>query len=134
MQCVVLSLPFVIYHITSTWSCINLDKPWCRNVRDSVANVIATQMISELSWPPLRYHKNYAQLTLLFKLLHQHLIFQTIIYHPHHHAHRSFSLPIKINIYKYLFFPRAIPKWNNLKVPNLENLILLQFNNILQLQ
>ena len=60
-----------------------LNKPWRRNVRDSV-----TQMISELSWSALQYRRKYAQLTLLFQLLYQRLnIIQTNIYHPHHCAH-----------------------------------------------
>ena len=46
-----------------------LDKPWCRNERDSV-----TQMISELNWPTLQHRRKCTRLTLLFKLLHQHLI------------------------------------------------------------
>ena len=61
-------------------ACFILDKPWRSNVRDSV-----TQIISELSWSTLQYHRKYAQLTLLFQLLHQSLnIVQINIYHPHH--------------------------------------------------
>ena len=45
-----------------------LNKPWHRNERDSII-----QMISELNWPTLQHHRKLARLTLLFKLLHQHL-------------------------------------------------------------
>ena len=46
-----------------------LNKLWHRNERDSI-----THMIFELSWPTLQHRRKFTRLTLLFKLLHQHLI------------------------------------------------------------
>ena len=106
-----------------------LDKPWGRNQKDTV-----TQMISELNWPTLQHRRKCTRLTLLFKLLHQHLIIPKY-YLPspspcsstrNHNNSKFLHYQPRTNIYKYSFFPRTIPEWNNLQVLNKENLTLQQ--------
>ena len=57
---------YTIYAITTPIqhraACFILDKPWRRNERDSV-----TQMISELYWLTLQHRRKCTRLTLLFK-------------------------------------------------------------------
>ena len=112
-----------------------LNKPWHRNERDSIA-----QMIFELSWPTLQHRRKFTRLTLLFKLLHQHLIIPDY-YLPsplsclstrNYNNSKFLHYQPRTNIYKYSFFPRTIPEWNNLQIPNLQNLTLSQFKNMLQ--
>ena len=59
-----------------------LNKPWHRNERDSI-----TQMIFELSWPTLQHRRKCTRLTLLFKLLHQHLTIPDYYLPSHRHAY-----------------------------------------------
>ena len=93
-----------------------LGRPWRRHQRDSI-----TTMLSTLKWPVLYERRRWARLTLLYKLLHN-LLQIPECYLPSlstsrtrcHHNFKFTHYQTSINNYKYAFFPRTVPDWNNL--------------------
>ena len=98
-----------------------------------------TEMLSNLKWPTLRNHRKYLRLTLLFKVI-NHL--QTIPEHylpsltrlsstRSNHPCKFSHIQSSCGTYKFSFFPRTIPEWNNLKISNINNLSLDDFKHTL---
>ena len=93
-----------------------LGRPWRRHQRDSI-----TTMLSTLKWPVLYERRRWARLTLLYKLLHN-LLQIPERYLPSlstsrtrcHHNFKFTHYQTSIDNYKYAFFPRTVPDWNNL--------------------
>ena len=112
-----------------------LNKPWHRNERDNI-----TQMIFELSWPTLQHCRKCTQLTLLHKLLHQHLIIPDY-YLPspspclstrNYNNSKFLHYQPRTNIDKYSFFPELFQNGTNSIILNLQYLTLSQFKIMLQ--
>jgi len=104
-----------------------LNKPWIHSNTDSV-----TEMLSNLKWLTLQNHRKYLRLILLpvFKV---HL--QTIPEHylpsltwlssmQSNHPCKFSHIQSSSDTYKFSFFLRTIPEWNNLKISNIINLSL----------
>ena len=102
-----------------------LNKPWRRNHQDSI-----TEMLSDLSWPTLKSQRKSARLILLFKLLND-LVYIPTSYKPttsnitttrRHHSNKLNHYQTSTDIYRYSFFPRTVPEWNNLQLENLSTI------------
>jgi len=94
-----------------------MNRPWRRDMRDSV-----TEMLTSLEWPSLQVRRKCARLTLLYKIIHN-LIEIPIHYLPtlspvtttrFSHNQKFLHYQTSIDNYKYSFFPRTIPEWNEL--------------------
>jgi len=94
-----------------------LNRPWRRNMQDSV-----TEMLTSLEWPPLQLHRKFARLTLLYKIIHN-LTEIPSSYLPtllpvtitrSNHDQKFLHYYTSIDNYKYSFFPRTVPEWNEL--------------------
>ena len=93
-----------------------MGKPWRKNQRDSI-----TDILNQLKWPTLEKRRKCARLTLLYKILHN-LIYILEYYLPQiftsrtrgHHEFKFLHYQTNNDTYKYAFFPRTIPDWNNL--------------------
>jgi len=110
-----------------------LNKPWRRNDEDSVS-----QMLTVLNWPSLQDRRKYSRLLLLYKIVNNqfqipmnYLPYQvncnTRAQHPSKYRHYQVST----EVYRYSFFPRTIPDWNNLPINNINELNLDQFKDTL---
>ena len=107
-----------------------LNKPWRRTNHDSISDILEA-----LKWPPLKERRQHARLVLLFKLT-SNLLSIPSIYLPSpspltitraQHKLKYLHTQSTSNTYRYSFFPRTIPEWNNLQIPDLHNLTLNQF-------
>ena len=94
-----------------------LNRPWRRNMRDSI-----TDMLTSLEWPPLQLRRKCARLSLLYKIIHN-LTEIPNSYLPtlspvtitrSNHEQKFLHYHTSIDNYKYSFFPRTIPEWNGL--------------------
>ena len=113
-----------------------LNRPWRRNHRDSI-----TEMLVELKWPTLEDRRKQAHLMLLFKFVNNQFMFQISICMPvlspatstrANHPLKLLQLYARTNRYSNSFLPRSIPDWNNLDMEDLDNIDLLTFKNRLQ--
>ena len=100
-----------------------VNRPWTKYYHhDSVSS-----MLSDLKWPSL-------QIRLLYKLFHD---YQTV---PHHylptraplntranHNHKLQHYQTRSNVYKFSFFPRTVPEWNELSLDQVSAENLEQF-------
>ena len=94
-----------------------LKRPWRRYYRDSVSS-----MLADLQWPLLSQRRKCARLTLLYKSLNNLLsipptylpvptpLFSTRSNHNQKFLHYHTS----VDCYKFSFFPRTVPEWNDL--------------------
>ena len=105
-----------------------LKKPWRRNDRDSVS-----QMLLDLKWPSLLLRKSYSRILLMYKVIKIHLIFPPQCLPPPAysstrawHNHKFCHLQVLTNVFRYSFFPRTICEWNNLQI-NMDTLSLESF-------
>ena len=109
-------------------ACFVLNKPWHKNTQDSI-----TRMLEILKWPSLQKRRKMPVSYYYSNL-------QTIIprnYMPspsplsttraQHNLKYVDAYAADIRNLSVLFFPRTIPKWNNLHTPNLDNLTLNEF-------
>ena len=109
------------------------DNPTQRNTRDSI-----THMLEMLKWPSFQKHREDARLILLFKLANSLLtIPRNYIPLPSplsttraQHNLKYMHIQPSSGIYQHSFFPRTIPKWNNLHIPDLDTLTLNQFKSM----
>ena len=94
-----------------------LRKPWRRNVRDSVSS-----MLAELQWPSLSQRRKCARLTLLYKSLNN-IVSIPPTYLPvptplsstrSNHGQKFLHYHTSVDCYKFSFFPRTVPEWNDL--------------------
>ena len=95
-----------------------------------------TSMLNELQWPTLSSHQKLARLSTFFKIIH-HLSMPSLPHYfipvnrstRHHHSlHYNIINPsVRINSYKYSFFPRTINEWNNLPANLIESTSLSNF-------
>ena len=111
-----------------------LNKPWRRNHRDSI-----TDMLQSLKWPSLEERRRHSRLILLFKFLNR-LIHIPNQYLPapsplnitrSNHNQKLAQLYARTNRYLYSFLPRTISDWNNLRIEDLENCNLDSFRQYL---
>ena len=135
------ALPF-IFHLQSLIhklemiqhraACFVLNRPWRRNHRDSI-----TEMLVELKWPTLEDRRKQARLMLLFKFVNK-LIYVPNQYLPvlspatstgANHPLKLLQLYARTNRYSNSFLPRSIPDWNNLDMEDLDNIDLLTFKS-----
>ena len=101
-----------------------LNKPWRRNHRDSI-----TDMLITLKWPSLENHRRHLRLTLLFKFVNKMIHIPTqylpasspITTTRANHNQKIMQLYANTNQYLYLFLPRTILDWNNLNIEDLSN-------------
>ena len=107
-----------------------LNKPWRRTNHDSISDILEA-----LKWPPLKERRQHARLVLLFKLT-SNLLSISSTYLPSsspltitraQHKLKYLHTQSTSNTYRYSFFSRTIPEWNNLQIPDLHNLTLNQF-------
>ena len=101
-----------------------LNKPWRRNHRDSI-----TEMLQSLSWLPLEERRKNARLVLLFKVLNN-MIHIPTDYLPvpapstitrSHHNRKLMQLYARTSCYQNSFLPRTIRDWNHLEIQDLVN-------------
>ena len=105
------------------------NRPWRRHYHDSVSS-----MISTMNWQSLRIRRRNARLILLYKIFHD---YQTI---PHQylptpaplntrssHNQKLQHYQSRTNVYKFSFFPRTVPEWNDLTSDQVSALNLEQF-------
>ena len=109
-----------------------LNKPWRRNNRDSI-----TDMLRSLNWPSLQEHRRHSHLFLFFKFLNG-MVHIPIQYLParspltitrSNHNQKLMQLYARTNRYHYSFLPRTIPDWNNLGIEDLANCNLDSFKD-----
>ena len=112
-----------------------LNKPWLNNTNnDSV-----TEMLIDLKWPTLQSHRKHLRLILFFKVINKlQLIPENYLPTPARLTSTRSNHPCKFSqiqpscdTYKFSFFPRTIPEWNNLHINNINNLTLEDFKCIL---
>ena len=106
-----------------------LNHPWRRHYHDNVSS-----MISTLNWQPLQTRRRNACLILLYRIIHD---YQTIPhqYLPTHtplntrsyHNQKLQHYQSRTNVYKFSFFPRAVPEWNNLAAEQVSAMNLKHF-------
>ena len=104
--------------------------------------VLATNMLEiRLKWPSLQHRRQHSRLILLFKLVNNLLnipstylpsLFPLTTTRAQHNLKYT-HIQSSSSIYRFSFFPRTIPDWNNLHIPNLHNLTLDQFKAQLSL-
>ena len=111
-----------------------LNKPWRKNHRDSI-----TDMLQSLNWPSLEKCRRDSHLILLFKFLNR-LIYIPTQYLPArfplnitrtNHNQKLNHLYARINQYHYSFLPRTVLDWNNLCIRDLANCNLDSFKQYL---
>ena len=104
-----------------------LNRPWKRNCRDRITNMLLT-----LKWPSLEELRKQSHLMLLFKFINE------LIYNPRQYlpvlspaTYTRSNQPLKLqhlyartNQYSYSFLPRTIRNWNNLNIANIDNIDL----------
>ena len=94
-----------------------MNKPWRRNQRDSITNII-----SNLNWPTLQERRRSARLVLLDKILHNLLIIpnsylpmiSSVSRTRNSHIFKLTPYQPRIDLYKYSFLPRTVLEWNRL--------------------
>jgi len=94
-----------------------MNQPWRRNVRDSI-----TSLLSSLKWPTLQLRRECTRLTLLYKITNNilqipsdYLPTPSSITSTRSRNDRKFlHYQTTMDCFKYSFFPRTIPKWNQL--------------------
>lgn len=89
------------------------------NIHDPYASV--SDMLNHLQWQSLEQRRQAQRLTLFYKIINNHVAIDGSAYltpSPHINRHSnslSFLKPhSSCNIYKFSYFPRTIPEWNNL--------------------
>ena len=95
-----------------------LNRPYRRNVRDSVS-----AMISELGWESLETRRKRTSVTLMYKVIHN-LVAIPVVYHPVQwltqtratSEHSLQTYHTRIDAFKFTFFPRTVLLWNALPV------------------
>ena len=111
-----------------------LNKPWRRNHRDSI-----TEMLQTLNWPSLEEHRRYSHLVLLFKFLDRMIHIPTqylpaispLTINRTNYSQKLMQLYARTNRHLHSFLPRTIPDWNNLGIEDLANCDLDSFNDYL---
>ena len=107
-----------------------LNKPWRRNYRDSI-----TEMLQTLNWSSLEKRRKQSRLILLFKFLNN-MIHIPTEYLPtpspltntrSNHNRKLIQLFARTNYYQNSFLPRTIKDWNNLEIEDLVNCDLDSF-------
>ena len=91
--------------------------PWRRDNRDSI-----NSMLLSLGWPPLYLRRKCARLVLMFKLLNNLLVIppeylptpSPVTSTRANHNFKFFHHQTSIDAYKFSFFPRTVPEWNDL--------------------
>ena len=93
-----------------------------------------TALLNDLSWDTLASRRTKTQLTLLYKILHNHVDIPPDHYLiPGHtrtrsnHKYKFRQIPTSKDYFKYSFFPRTIPVWNSLPASVAEAPSLAQF-------
>ena len=107
-----------------------LGRPWRRDNCDSI-----TLMLEGLNWPSLELRRKCARLILLYKILNNYLIIPSsylplpspITSTRSNHSYKFLHYQTSINNYKYSFFPRTVPDWNDLPESAVNSLTLEQF-------
>jgi len=111
-----------------------LDRPWRRDIRDSISS-----MLLSLGWPSLQLRRKCARLVLMFKLLHNILVIppdylptlSPVTITRSSHDFKFFHYQPAIDCYKFSFFPRTVPEWNNLSLQILQEQTLDAFKKSL---
>ena len=110
-----------------------LNKPWRRNDRDSIS-----QMLMDLNWSSLQDRRKYSRLLLLYKVVtnyfiipHNYLPCQAYPSTRAQHLFKCRHYQVSTDLYRYSFFPRSIPEWNNLPITNINDMTLEQFKESL---
>ena len=107
-----------------------LNRPWRRNCRDSITNMLLT-----LKWPSLEEWREQSRLMLLLQFINE-LIYIPSQYLPvlspatytrSNHPLKLQHLYARTNQYSYSFLPRTIHDWNNLNIANIDNIDLETF-------
>ena len=109
-----------------------LNKPLCHSNSNSV-----TEMLQYLKWPTLQIYRKYLRLALLFKIINnlvkipnQYLKFPTpaqLSSIRSNHPLKLFHYQSSNDTYKFSFFPRTIPDWNDLLINNIQKQSLIDF-------
>ena len=113
-----------------------LNKPWNRHQHDSI-----TDMLKELNWPSLQERRKQSRLILMYKIVNPQLIvpdrclptLSPFTKTRAHHPQKFLHLQSTVDTYRYSFLPRTIPHWNNLNIPNLPDIDLTIFKNLIKL-
>ena len=107
-----------------------LNKPWSHNDNNSV-----TEMLQYLKWPALQIRRKYLRLILLFKIINNLLMIPNQ-YLPalaqlpstrSNHPLKLFRYQPSNDTYKFSFFPRTIPDWNDLPINDIQEQSLADF-------
>ena len=111
-----------------------LNQPWRRNVRDSINSLLLS-----LKWPTLQLHRESTRILLLYKII-NYIIQIPINYFPipspvtttrSRNDMKFLHYQPTIDCFKYSFFPRTIPEWNQLPVDVIHADSLDCFKNLL---
>ena len=122
-QMLIYKLEMIQHHA----ACFVLNRPWRRNCRDSITNMLLT-----LKWPSLEERRKQSRLMLMFKFINK------LIYIPSQYlpvlspaTYTRSNHPLKLHHlyaqYSYSFLPRTICDWNNLNIANIDNIDLETF-------
>ena len=111
-----------------------LNKPWRRNHKDSI-----TDMLIRLKWQSLENRRRHSHLILLFKFVNKMIHIPTqYLPAPHpltttmaNHDQKLMQLFTRTNRYLYSFLPKTIPDWNNLNIEDLSDCDLDSFKGYL---
>ena len=107
-----------------------LNKPWHKLSHDHDS---VTQMLTDLGWPELQEWRKIARLILLFKIIRGLLeappwcIPQKTSATWAHHILKLEHIYSRTDLYKNSFLPRSIPTWNDLHIPNIDIISLVDF-------
>ena len=115
-------------------ACYALNQPWRRNVRDSINSLLLS-----LKWPTLQLRRENTRIILLYKII-NHIIQIPINYYPipspvtttrSRNDMKFLHYQPTVDCFKYSFFPRTIPEWNQLPVDVIHADSLDCFKNLL---